>query len=90
MSTTTGLVALVTVVGAADMFVDGLLGVGRRFGVAPFAASASMCTRALRQTPTRHSRRTRLSSWEWWAEVGEAEHCERAQPSGCGNRRRGE
>ena len=40
MTTATGLVALlagiVLVIGAADVFVDGLLGVGRRLGVAPF------------------------------------------------------
>jgi len=43
MSTAAGLVALVVgvvlVVGAADVFVDGLLGVGRRLGVAPFVLS---------------------------------------------------
>jgi cation:H+ antiporter len=43
MSTAAGLVALVVgvllVVGAADLFVDGLLGVGRRLGLAPFVLS---------------------------------------------------
>src|SRR5436189_379856 len=40
MTTATGLVALlagiVLVIGAADVFVDGLLGVGRALGIAPF------------------------------------------------------
>jgi len=43
MSTAAGLLALaagiVLVVGAADAFVDGLLGAGRRLGVAPFVLS---------------------------------------------------
>ncbi|HZV72314.1 MAG TPA: hypothetical protein VFF79_01245 [Conexibacter sp.] len=46
MSTAAGLVALVLgvvlVVGAADLFVDGLLGVGRRLGVAPFVLSVAL------------------------------------------------
>lgn len=46
MSTALGLVALVAgvvlVVGAADTFVDGLLGIGRRFGVAPFVLTVAL------------------------------------------------
>jgi cation:H+ antiporter len=46
VSTAAGLVALVAgivlVVGAADMFVDGLLGVGRRLGVAPFVLTVAL------------------------------------------------
>jgi cation:H+ antiporter len=46
MSTGLGLVALVAgvalVVGAADVFVDGLLGVGRRLGVAPFVLTVAL------------------------------------------------
>ena len=46
MSTPAGLLALigglVLVVGAADVFVDGLLGVGRRIGVAPFALTIAL------------------------------------------------
>jgi cation:H+ antiporter len=46
MSTAGGLVALVAgvvlVVGAADVFVDGLLGVGRRLGVAPFVLTVAL------------------------------------------------
>jgi Ca2+/Na+ antiporter len=43
MSTSVGLLALlagvVLVVVAADAFVDGLLGLGRRLGVAPFVGA---------------------------------------------------
>src|SRR5437867_8549297 len=46
MSTPVGLLALlggvVLVVLAADAFVDGLLGVGRRLGVAPFVLSVAL------------------------------------------------
>src|SRR5436189_4508998 len=46
MTTATGLVALlagiVLVIGAADVFVDGLLGVGRRLGVAPFVLTVAL------------------------------------------------
>jgi cation:H+ antiporter len=46
MSTALGLVALVAgvvlVVAAADVFVDGLLGVGRRLGVAPFVLTVAL------------------------------------------------
>jgi cation:H+ antiporter len=46
MTTAVGLVALVAgvvlVVGAADIFVDGLLGVGRRLGVAPFVLTVAL------------------------------------------------
>jgi cation:H+ antiporter len=46
MTTAGGLVALlagvVLVVGAADVFVDGLLGVGRRLGVAPFVLTVAL------------------------------------------------
>ncbi len=46
MSSLAGLVALVAgvalVVGAADVFVDGLLGVGRRLGVAPFLLAVAL------------------------------------------------
>lgn len=46
MSTVIGLLALVIgvvlVVGAADVFVDGLLGVGRRLGVAPFVLTIAL------------------------------------------------
>src|SRR5436190_2874595 len=46
MTTTTGLIALVAgialVVAAADAFVDGLLGVGRRLGVAPFVLTVAL------------------------------------------------
>jgi cation:H+ antiporter len=46
MSTAAGLGALIAgvvlVVGAADVFVDGLLGVGRKLGVAPFVLSVAL------------------------------------------------
>src|SRR4051794_9818798 len=46
MSTEVGLLAFVVgvvlVVGAADVFVDGLLGVGRRLGVAPFVLTVAL------------------------------------------------
>src|SRR6266516_5495828 len=46
MSTPVGLLALlggvVLVVAAADAFVDGLLGVGRRLGVAPFVLTVAL------------------------------------------------
>lgn len=46
MSTWVGLLALIAgvvlVVGAADVFVDGLLGVGRRLGVAPFVLTVAL------------------------------------------------
>ncbi len=46
MSSAVGLLALVVgvvlVVGAADVFVDGLLGVGRRLGVAPFVLTVAL------------------------------------------------
>src|SRR2546430_4458561 len=46
MTTTTGLIALVAgialVVAAADAFVDGLLGVGRRLGIAPFVLTVAL------------------------------------------------
>src|SRR5437660_6064454 len=46
MSTAAGVVALIAgvtlVVVAADVFVDGLLGVGRRLGVAPFVLSVAL------------------------------------------------
>src|SRR5690242_17670089 len=46
MSTAAGLLALaagvVLVVGAADVFVDGLLGAGRRLGVAPFVLTVAL------------------------------------------------
>lgn len=46
MSTAVGLGALVVaiamVVWAADMFVDGLLGVGRRLGMAPFVLTVAL------------------------------------------------
>lgn len=46
MSTGVGLLALIAgvvlVVGAADVFVDGLLGVGRRLGVAPFVLTVAL------------------------------------------------
>src|SRR5690242_12235061 len=46
MSTAAGLLALaagvVLVVGAADVFVDGLLGVGHRLGVAPFVLTVAL------------------------------------------------
>ena len=46
MTTATGLVALIVgvvlVVGAADVFVDGLLGVGRKLGVAPFVLTVAL------------------------------------------------
>jgi cation:H+ antiporter len=46
MTTATGLIALVAgialVVAAADAFVDGLLGVGRRLGVAPFVLTVAL------------------------------------------------
>lgn len=46
MTTAVGLLALVAgvvlVVGAADVFVDGLLGVGRRLGVAPFVLTIAL------------------------------------------------
>ncbi len=46
MSTAVGLLALVggvaIVVFAADVFVDGLLGVGRRLGVAPFVLTVAL------------------------------------------------
>lgn len=46
MSTGAGLLALVVgialVVGAADVFVDGLLGVGRRLGIAPFVLTVAL------------------------------------------------
>jgi cation:H+ antiporter len=46
MSAAVGLVVLVTgvllVVGAADLLVDGLLGAGRRLGVAPFVLSVAL------------------------------------------------
>jgi cation:H+ antiporter len=46
VGTLPGLLALVAgvalVVGAADVFVDGLLGVGRRFGVAPFVLAVAL------------------------------------------------
>jgi cation:H+ antiporter len=46
VSTAVGLVALVAgvalVVGAADVFVDGLLGMGRRLGVAPFVLTVAL------------------------------------------------
>jgi len=46
VSTVIGLLALVVgvvlVVGAADVFVDGLLGVGRRLGVAPFVLTIAL------------------------------------------------
>jgi hypothetical protein len=40
MSTAVGLVALVVL--AADVFVEGLLGVGRRLGVAPFVLTVAL------------------------------------------------
>src|SRR5438128_4803929 len=46
MTTAGGLVALVAgvvlVVGAADVLVDGLLGVGRKLGVAPFVLTVAL------------------------------------------------
>src|SRR2546428_13871504 len=46
MSTAAGVVALIAgvtlVVVAADVFVDGLLGVGRRLGVAPFVLTVAL------------------------------------------------
>ena len=46
MSTSLGLLALVVgialIVGAADVLVDGLLGVGRRLGVAPFVLAVAL------------------------------------------------
>jgi cation:H+ antiporter len=46
VTTATGLVALIVgvvlVVGAADVFVDGLLGVGRKLGVAPFVLTVAL------------------------------------------------
>ena len=46
MSTSVGLIALIAglalVVGAADVFVDGLLGVGRKLGVAPFVLTVAL------------------------------------------------
>src|SRR3954447_26331686 len=46
MSTGVGLLGLIAgvvlVVGAADVFVDGLLGVGRKLGVAPFVLTVAL------------------------------------------------
>lgn len=46
MSTGVGVLALVAgvvlVVGAADVFVDGLVGVGRRLGIAPFVLTVAL------------------------------------------------
>lgn len=46
MSTGVGVLALVTgavlVVGAADVFVDGLVGVGRRLGIARFVLTVAL------------------------------------------------
>src|SRR2546428_2567378 len=46
MSTAAGVVALIAgvtlVVVAADVFVDGLLGVGRKLGVAPFVLTVAL------------------------------------------------